>query len=110
MLEMSKRLLLYIASDCDTFLKSTSESADRENTYELRGNINKVGAERFRCTELTTNLYRASWSGVMSFNDTDALQEIGERMMKYRNAGFFPATVSVAVSLGAKIAQAEREC
>ena len=61
LLEMSKRMLLYIASDCDTLLKSTSESADRENTYELlRGNIIRVGAERSRCTELTTNLYRAS--------------------------------------------------
>ena len=33
LLEMSKRLFLYIASDCDTLLKSLSESADRENTY-----------------------------------------------------------------------------
>ena len=59
--EMSKRMLLYIASDCDTLLKSTSESADRENTYEiLSGNIITVGAERLRCTEPTTNLFRAS--------------------------------------------------
>ena len=61
LIEMSKRMLLYISSDCDTLLKSTSESADRENTYEfLRGNIIRVGAERFRCTEPTTNLCRAS--------------------------------------------------
>ena len=56
LLEMSKSLLLHIALDCDTLLMSTSASA-----YELlRGNIIRVGAERFRCTELTTNLYRAS--------------------------------------------------
>ena len=60
LLEMSKRLLFYIAFDYDTLIKSTTESADRENTYEhLRGNI-RVGAERFRCTEITTNVYRAS--------------------------------------------------
>ena len=42
--EMSKRMLLYIASDCVTLLKLTSESADRENTYEFfRGNIITVG-------------------------------------------------------------------
>ena len=59
--EMSKRSLLYIALDYDSLLKTTSESADRENTYELfRGNIIRVGAERFRCTELTKTLYRAS--------------------------------------------------
>ena len=52
--------------------------------------------------------------GVMSFNDTDALQGIGECMMRGPECGlrqdFVPATVSVAVSLGAKLAQAEGEC
>ena len=54
-------MLLDIALDDDTLLESTSESADMENTYEvLLGNNIRVGAERFRCTETTTNLYRAS--------------------------------------------------
>ena len=92
---MSKRLLLYIASDCDTLLKSTSESADRENTYELvRGNIIRVGAERFllhgthdkplqsimKCDD---DMHENLHDGVMSFNDTDAPQ--GLRMMKDQN-------------------------
>ena len=45
----------------DTSPKSTSESAGRENTYELLcGNVITVGAEHFRCAELTTNPYRSS--------------------------------------------------
>ena len=64
----TKRLLLCVALDYDTLLKSTSESADRENTCELlRGNIVRIGAERLSCTELTTNLYRASRSATMTF-------------------------------------------
>ena len=95
---MSQRLLLYIALDYDTMLKSTSESADRENTHELlRGNIIRVDAERFRCTELTTkslqsimecydDIHKNLHDDVMSFNDADALQGIGERMTKDWNA------------------------
>ena len=42
-----------IASDCDTELKSTSESSDRENTHKLSdGNIITAGAARFRCAEV----------------------------------------------------------
>ena len=44
----------------DTSPKLTSERSDRENTYEfLRGNVITVGTKRLRCTEPTTNLYRA---------------------------------------------------
>ena len=43
----------HIASDCDTELKSTSESSDRENTHKLSdGNIITAGAARFRCAEV----------------------------------------------------------
>ena len=59
--QRTSRKKLYLASDCDTLPKSTSESTDKENTYEIiRGNNIRVGAERFRCTELATNLYRKS--------------------------------------------------
>ena len=44
----------------DTSPKLTSESSDRENTYEFpRGNVITVGTKRLRCTEPTTNLHRA---------------------------------------------------
>ena len=37
------------------------ERTDKKNTYEIiRGNNIRVGAERFRCAELATNLYRTS--------------------------------------------------
>ena len=57
-----KRLLPHIALDYDTLIKiDFGKCRQGENTHELfRGNIIRVGAERFRCTELTTNLYRAS--------------------------------------------------
>ena len=39
--------------DCDTELKSTSESSDKENTYMLSdGSIIIAGAECFRCAEM----------------------------------------------------------
>ena len=47
------RNCFYITPDYDTDLKSTSESSDRENTYEFPdGNIITVGAERFHCAEM----------------------------------------------------------
>ena len=37
------------------------ESTDKKDTYDIiRGNNIRVGAERFRCTQLATNLYRTS--------------------------------------------------
>ena len=63
-LEVARDVEEFVAPHClgfDTLLMSTSASADRESAYELlRGNITSVGAERFHCTEFTTNLYRAS--------------------------------------------------
>ena len=47
--------------DCDAVLESTSETSDKEDTYERPGeNISITSAEHFRCTEFTTNLYRTS--------------------------------------------------
>ena len=85
LLGMPNKTLRYIVSGSDTLLKSTSESADRENTHEfLRGNFITVGTERFRCTgtrdkslqsimkchdDIQKNLH----DDVMSFNDADAM-------------------------------------
>merc|ERR550532_4006682 len=47
-----KEKLGYIALDFDAEMKSSSESSDKEKTYELPdGNIITVGSERFRCPE-----------------------------------------------------------
>ena len=55
------RIFLNVALHYDTELKSTSESSDRENTYESPdGNIITVGAERFRCAEM---LFQPSFIG-----------------------------------------------
>ena len=95
---MSKRLLLHIALDYDTSTKSTSESADRENTYELlRGNIIRVGGRTFplhgnhdkssqSITKCYDDIHNNLHDDVMSPNDADAVQGIGERMMKDQNA------------------------
>merc|ERR1719317_498736 len=48
-----KEKLCYIALDFDTEMKESSESSDKEKTYELPdGNIITVGSERFRCPEV----------------------------------------------------------
>ena len=45
--------LCYIALDFDTDMKESTESSDKEKTYELPdGNIITVGSERFRCPEV----------------------------------------------------------
>ena len=63
---MPKKTPRYIVSGFDTSPKSTSGSADRENTYELlRGNVITVGAERFGCTENTTNHSQS----IMNYDD-----------------------------------------
>jgi len=56
-----KEKLCYIALDFDTEMKASSESSDKEKTYELPdGNIITVGSERFRCPEV---LYQPSFIG-----------------------------------------------
>mmetsp|Transcript_71185 Transcript_71185/g.189284 ORF Transcript_71185/g.189284 Transcript_71185/m.189284 type:complete len:377 (-) Transcript_71185:5-1135(-) len=48
-----KEKLCYIALDFDTEMKESTESSDKEKTYELPdGNIITVGSERFRCPEV----------------------------------------------------------
>nr|ADU24827.1 actin [Dinophysis caudata] len=56
-----KEELCYIALDFDTEMKSSTESSDKEKTYELPdGNIITVGSERFRCPEV---LFQPSFIG-----------------------------------------------
>jgi len=56
-----KEKLSYIALDYDTEMKESSESSDKEKTYELPdGNIITVGNERFRCPEV---LFQPSFIG-----------------------------------------------
>jgi len=51
-----KEKLAYIALDFDSEMKLSSESSDKEKTYELPdGNIITVGSERFRCPEVLFN-------------------------------------------------------
>ena len=54
-------LMLENCDDCEAVLESTLEPSDEEDTYESPGeNIRITSAERLRCTESTTNLYRTS--------------------------------------------------
>jgi len=56
-----KEKLAYIALDFDTEMKASTESSDKEKTYELPdGNIITVGGERFRCPEV---LFQPSFIG-----------------------------------------------
>ena len=56
-----KEKLCYIALDFDSEMKASSESSDKEKTYELPdGNIITVGSERFRCPEV---LFQPSFVG-----------------------------------------------
>merc|ERR1711963_674752 len=48
-----KEKLCYIALDFDTEIKESTESSDKEKTYELpAGNVITIGSERFRCPEV----------------------------------------------------------
>ena len=121
----------------DGALKSTAGSSDREKTYEMPdGNVFNIDDERFRCAEVlfqpsctgkeASGIRDKSLQNIMKFDDdarkdpsagvmlldgTAMIQGIGEHTVKDRNAVqgriFVSGTVSVAVSLGAKLAQAE---
>jgi len=65
-----KEKLCYVAIDFDSEMKASSESSDKEKTYELPdGNIATVGNERFRCAEV---LFQPSFVGkeAMGIHDT----------------------------------------
>jgi len=56
-----KEKLAYIALDFDAEMKASTESSEKEKTYELPdGNIITVGSERFRCPE---TLFQPSFIG-----------------------------------------------
>jgi len=56
-----KEKLSYVALDFDAELKASTETSEKEKTYELPdGNIITVGSERFRCPEV---LFQPSFVG-----------------------------------------------
>jgi len=56
-----KEKLSYVALDFDAEMKASTESSEKEKTYELPdGNIITVGSERFRCPEV---LFQPSFIG-----------------------------------------------
>ncbi|CAE7750177.1 unnamed protein product [Symbiodinium necroappetens] len=117
-----KEKLCYIALDFDSEMKASSESSDKEKTYELPdGNIITVGAERFRCPEVlfqpsfvgkeasgihdTTfqsimkcdvDIRKDLYSNVVLSGGTTMFQGIGERMTKELTA-LAPSTMKIKV-------------
>jgi len=117
-----KEKLSYIALDFDSELNSTSESSDKERTYELPdGNIITLGNERFRCPEVlfqpsligkeasgihdTTfqsimkcdvDLRRDLYANVVLSGGTTMFQGMGERMTKELTA-LAPSTMKIKV-------------
>ena len=55
----------------------------RRRTFPLHGTHDKSLQSIMLCED---DIHESLHDGVMSFNDTDALQGIGERMIKDRNA------------------------
>jgi len=117
-----KEKLCYIALDFDTEMKASSESSDKEKTYELPdGNIITVGSERFRCPEVlfqpsfigkeasgihdTTfqsimkcdvDIRKDLYSNVVLSGGTTMFSGIGERMTKELTA-LAPSTMKIKV-------------
>jgi len=117
-----KEKLCYIALDFDTEMKETSESSDKEKTYELPdGNIITVGTERFRCPEVLfqpslvgkeasgvhdtsfqsimkcdVDIRKDLYSNVVLSGGTTMFQGIGERMTKELTA-LAPSTMKIKV-------------
>jgi len=117
-----KEKLCYIALDFDTEMKESSESSDKEKTYELPdGNIITVGSERFRCPEVlfqpsligkeasgihdTTfqsimkcdvDIRKDLYSNVVLSGGTTMFTGIGERMTKELTA-LAPSTMKIKV-------------
>ena len=117
-----KEKLCYVALDYDAEVKLTSESAEKEKTYELPdGNIITVGSERFRCPEVlfqpslvgkeaqgihdTTfqsimkcdvDIRKDLYSNVVLSGGTTMFPGIGERMTKELTA-LAPSTMKIKV-------------
>ena len=71
------------SGNCSTLPKSTSESTDKENTYEIiRGNNFRVG-NIMKCDD---DICKDLHDNVMVVNGTDALQGTSERVTKNQNA------------------------
>ncbi|CAE7265032.1 ACT1 [Symbiodinium natans] len=117
-----KEKLCYIALDFDSEMKASSESSDKEKTYELPdGNIITVGSERFRCPEVlfqpsfvgkeasgihdTTfqsimkcdvDIRKDLYSNIVLSGGTSMFQGVGERMTKELTA-LAPSTMKIKV-------------
>jgi len=122
-----KEKLGYIALDFDAEMKSSSESSDKEKTYELPdGNIITVGSERFRCPEVlfqpsfigkeASGIHDTSFQSIMKCDvdirkdlyanvvlsgGTTMFPGIGERMTKELSA-LAPSTMKVKIVAPAK--------
>ena len=95
---MSKRTLRYTASGYDTILKidfgkyrqgeriqlrPRRHHHSRRRTFPLHGTHDKSLQSIMKCDD---DIRKDLHDGVMLFHGTDALQRIGERMTKNRNA------------------------
>jgi actin beta/gamma 1 len=117
-----KEKLSYVALDFDREMNISSQSSDKEKTYELPdGNIITLGSERFRCPEVlfqpsligkeasgihdTTfrsimkcdvDIRRDLYANIVLSGGTTMFQGIGERMTKELTA-LAPATMKIKV-------------
>ena len=81
-----KEKLCYMSLDYDTELKSTSESSDKIQTYELPDrNITSLGAERFRSTSvLPASVIGIQASGILDFfpEQHEVLRELPQGVIR----------------------------
>jgi actin beta/gamma 1 len=117
-----KEKLSYVALDFDRKMNISSQSSDKEKTYELPdGNVITLGSERFRCPEVlfqpslvgkealgihdTTfrsimkcdvDIRRDLYANIVLSGGTTMFQGIGERMTKELTA-LAPATMKIKV-------------